>query len=169
MISYDDWLYALVDLPSHIMLLRQLHDTEYHAVIDNDDSRIGDGFLLRDIYVNNEWCHDDANRLYRMPCSVLELLIGVAYRIENELAQSEYEKTMDEVFYDLLDNLDILYLDDAHFKTSVVAERVDVFMNRTYNPNGHGGLFPLNTTDRDQTRVELWNQMHAWLVEKYNF
>jgi hypothetical protein len=42
-------------------------------------------------------------------------------------------------------------------------------VERTYQKNGKGGLFPLKQPAKDQRRVEIWYQMAAYLNENYNF
>jgi hypothetical protein len=37
-------------------------------------------------------------------------------------------------------------------------------IERTYKPNGEGGFFPLPQTDEDQTKVEIWYQMSAYIL-----
>jgi hypothetical protein len=36
---------------------------------------------------------------------------------------------------------------------------------RTYDRRGHGGLFPLQRSNRDQRRVEIWYQLSEYLLQ----
>ncbi len=51
-----------------------------------------------------------------------------------------------------------------------LAEEIDGLLDRLiwrqYDPDGMGGFFPLEWPRRDQTQVELWYQMSAYLEEQ---
>jgi hypothetical protein len=36
---------------------------------------------------------------------------------------------------------------------------------RDYHPDGRGGFFPLQNPDVDQTKVEIWHQLNAYVSE----
>jgi len=36
---------------------------------------------------------------------------------------------------------------------------------RDYHADGRGGFFPLTNPDTDQTKVEIWYQMNAYVTE----
>ena len=40
-------------------------------------------------------------------------------------------------------------------------------IDRGYSRRGVGGLFPLKYSKNDQRKVELWYQMHSYLIENY--
>jgi hypothetical protein len=42
---------------------------------------------------------------------------------------------------------------------------LDTVIWRTYEINGWGGFFPLTLSDEDQTKVEIWYQMAAYVEE----
>ena len=44
---------------------------------------------------------------------------------------------------------------------------LDGFINRQYEANGEGGLFPLKGVCEDQREVEIWYQMNAYLYEHH--
>ena len=44
---------------------------------------------------------------------------------------------------------------------------IDTFLDRDYEANGDGGLFPLLAPQEDQTEVELWYQLSAYYMENY--
>ena len=47
----------------------------------------------------------------------------------------------------------------------IIDETLDMICARTYGRNGYGGLFPLHKATSDQTKVEIWYQMAAYLSE----
>ena len=70
-----------------------------------------------------------------------------------------------------MENLDLRQFSDEVYEDYIdapdlVQERVDVFLDRAYSPDGTGGLFPLHEPDEDQRQVELWYQMSAYLLER---
>jgi hypothetical protein len=50
-------------------------------------------------------------------------------------------------------------------KQRKVQEIMDTVINRTYLPDGTGGFFPLIRPDGDQTQIELWYQLNAYVEE----
>lgn len=180
MLGYDEWLFAEVEMPNHLLLLGQLFDTEFVVLVPHDDNRAEDGILLRDIYADNiggpqglSFLAVEGRRvelgeaLDPTWCSVLEMMIGVAYRMENELAQGDDAKSMAECFEQLVVNLELIHLDDTRFSSKVVSSRLSNLIGRTYGPNGKCSLFPIK--GRDWSQVEIWYQMSEWLVDNYRF
>jgi hypothetical protein len=39
-------------------------------------------------------------------------------------------------------------------------------IHRYYQPNGHGGFFPLENPQDDQRHVELWYQLNEYVMER---
>jgi hypothetical protein len=46
-----------------------------------------------------------------------------------------------------------------------VEDILDTCIWRTYQPDGQGGFFPLAWPEEDQTKVELWYQIAAYIDE----
>ena len=51
------------------------------------------------------------------------------------------------------------------FTTQEVDDVLETVIWRNYQANGHGGLFPLKNAKRDQTKVEIWYQLAAYLQQ----
>jgi hypothetical protein len=60
----------------------------------------------------------------------------------------------------MIDNLELL-------PNSLNYKKLAVLNKREYFPSGKGGLFPLENPREDQTKVEIWYQMHAYVMENY--
>jgi len=168
--DYFDWLYGLVwptrvknPARSNRLLAEQLHTKPFRWFIHNDDNRGLDGVELRSeflsVYPNvrptQEWMDLD--------CSILEMLIALARRTAYESSG-----TTDEWAAQLLDNLGIRRFTDDTYHEGIrqeVDEVLEQLLNRTYSPDGVGGLFPLRYADLDQRRVELWHQMSTYVLE----
>lgn len=168
---YLEWLYTLVGplrnrnpARSHWLLTEQLFKKQFISFVNNDHNRIEDGRDLRlefldldetEPYMVHHWLEEDV--------SVLEVLIGLSRRLSFE--------TDGEAFYwlwKLLENLDLrvytdeIYDEDAQEEIDSIITRV---IDRTYNFDGSGGVFPLKHADKDQRDVELWYQMSSYLLE----
>jgi hypothetical protein len=105
----------------------------------------------------NRWMGVDS-----VPGSVLEVMIGLSRRLAF-YAGGEPEGWA----WQLLCNLDLRTFRDplSRRKASVVAELLHSLIWRTYAPDGTGGFFPLAWPKEDQTKVELWYQMSAYVEE----
>jgi len=152
-------------------LLEELHKIPFYHIIPNDDNRAMDGAELRDAFLD-EVGPSGAPFLPEYPCSVLEMMIAMAKRLEFETAQSKWEKSPDEWFWILVDNLGFTSCDNTAFIQcqtigDYVRKSVRIFLERSYDSDGNGGLFPLKNPQKDQRRVEIWYQMNAYVLENY--
>lgn len=171
--SYFQWLYGQVapvrlknPARTYWSLLRQLHDKEFVYFVPNDDNRAEDGRALRLEFVEEakvdpgQWFFDEG-------CSVLEMLVALSRRM-TFLADRDVRYW----FWLMLDNLGLThfndaYCDDANYDTQdLIDAALDRLINRTYDQDGNGGLFPLFNADKDQTKVEIWYQMNYYLLER---
>lgn len=139
----------------------QLFTTEFVWLIPNDDNRWEDGRDLRYEFLVEAEIPDVHQEFMDISCSILEMLIGLCRRLSFQT-----DTPVEAWFWHLLGNLGIDQCDD---NSGDISERVaDVLHNlvyRLYSPNGRGGLFPLRRTDKDQTRIEIWYQMGAYILE----
>ncbi len=166
--GYLNWLCGLVGpvrnpnpKRTYFLLEEQLFLKDFTWTIPNDDNRSEDGKELRqeflqDYTVDQTWMNT--------PCNVLEMLIALSRRIAFESFG-----TADQWFWKFIENLGLGELTDEAYTYST-GEYVDVvldnFLNRKYETNGRGGIFPLNEPYQDQRQVELWYQMAAYLLEE---
>lgn len=170
---YLEWLYEQVGLkgPSnrtHWGLLRQMLSKEFVWIVPNDDNRVEDGRELRYEFVKAARLRRVRGSWMGMGCSFLEMLIGLSRRLSFE-ADGEPP----EWFWILISNLRLSKYDDNYYEP----ENIHKFMNidrkmekviwRTYDYTGNGGLFPLANPEENQTEVEIWYQMNAYLLERY--
>lgn len=96
-------------------------------------------------------------------CSMLEMLIALCHRIS-----FESDRTAGDWFWKLMQNLELRDYTDNKFNRQTeehIDECLDRVINRTYEPTGRGGLFPLAAAMQDQRNVEIWYQMSAYLLE----
>ncbi len=166
--KYNRWLRGLVVKNSgpsyHILFdVAWLAFYEYH--IPNDDNRAEDGLNLRERF--------ELESSLRLPdlgeCRMLEFLIALAIRLNESVYDYENPDQASYWFWRLIKNLqldaynDNCPFDRIRFHISGVFERLNA---RVYEFGGSGGgLFPLEEPMADQTSVEVWYQMMAYLTE----
>lgn len=181
--EYFDWLIEWIvtdDLEEndreYRLLLAHLYNTDFSEktakLIPNDDNRIEDGLEFRRKYdieigcygtdsYEKSWSIDHI--LENKPCSLLEMLIGLALRIEDTMERDLFPTW----FWIMLDNLGLMEMTNENYDEGHVDQVLDVFLNRKYSTDGHGGLFPLTKANTNQKKVEIWYQMSSYLVENY--
>lgn len=169
--QYLEWLYGQaastrVRNPgrTYWSLMKQLYKTEFVWIVPNDDNRVEDGRDLRYEFM------DEVRGLERdqvdpewlgLGCSFLEMLIGLARRLSFET-----NKTSRFWFWRLLENIGLDSYTDDQCVEDVVDEITTTVIYRLYARDGHGGLFPLRETDKDQQKIELWYQASEYLLEE---
>lgn len=146
---------------SYNELMFYLYSREFVWSIPMDENRAKDGIALRDKY----GYPDDPNSA---PCSVLEMLIALARRIEIQL-KTNYEEgdRTGQWFWIMITNLGLNEMDDEHFNLEVADFMINRFLNRDYKYNGEGGaLFVVDNPVTDMREVEIWFQMNWYLSEQ---
>lgn len=167
--EYLEWLYSQVGsvddedpMRTYWALMKLLYSREFTWTNELDANRAQDGKDLRKEFAN----HHTRTRVSRdwldMPCSVLEVLVGLSWKMEFEA-----EHTQSYWFWILIDNLGLTECSDSHPPDERIVDHIlEKFMTRQYAPNGAGGLFPLQHTNEDQRNVELWYQAQAFLLAR---
>lgn len=169
--GYLDWLVSIISSDdyneySYQKLLTELYDTEFVWTVKNDDNRALDGLGFRDAYEDEtgETCEKDGE------CSVLEMLVALAYRCENEIMWDPDEGNRTGVwFWEMITNLGLDRLDDWHFDGDVFIEIMRRFLNREYCKDGYGGPFYIEGFALDMRKIELWYQLNYYLQSKFSW
>lgn len=156
------------------MLLTQLHLTPFKDIVPNDDNRAKDGMCLRERYsldYHNDELYYERSVIEPDSCSLLEMMVALAIRIEYQMMENGKRDRTDYWFWTMVTNLGLERLDrddpEYNLKHERNAQKIDAFMERRYGRKGHGGLFPMEKTVKDQRKVEIWYQMQEWIQEKY--
>jgi hypothetical protein len=166
---YFNWLYhkvaSIKTLPTpsitYVTLMRQLHSTEFVWTLSGDDNRAEEGLDYRRRFLLESNLDQDPP-WFNIPCSILELLIAFSGR-----ASDQTELSARTWFWIFLTNLGLNDLSDSNLGIErLVNEIIDVFIWRTYDSTGYGGICPLETTTNDQTKLELWYQFCEYVVDK---
>jgi hypothetical protein len=154
-------------------LLDILYRIDFRWSVRNDDNRIGDAIELRYNYqADCGISNDDMEELLLIPCSIIEVICGLAIRMDDIMRDPFSGARIGHWFWELIDNLGMSDFTDGAFKKGAwsledVKEKMDILMDRTYDELGHGGLFPRNVCYKDQRECELFEQMNGYLNEFY--
>lgn len=146
---------------SYETLLVLLYEKEFVWLVPNDDNRVADGLNLR-----VEFCYaqniSTSVSAQLGPCSFLEVLIGLSRRLAFNAGGSAPGWA-----WQLLRNLRLDRMADplSTHRTRRIDSILDRCVWRQYQPDGIGGFFPLAWPNEDQTKVELWYQMAAYIDE----
>lgn len=168
--SYIDWLLQKIDNPrnqDYEDLLSILWEQEFYSLVDNDSNRAEDGLSLRKM-----WERKNHQRLDLGPPRVLEVLIYLAIRARDVLYDGDFTITVDALFWEFITNLGLDFYNKYAFKgaetDNEIIETLDRWLNREFQKNGKGGIFPLRNPKKDQRDEELWYQMNYYLMENYS-
>ena len=173
---YFDWLCDIVENSKgeYNILLRYLFDTEFSnetaIFINNDSNRVEDSLDLREDFINEQLSREElylVETFLHQECSLLEVMISLAYRMEDVMGLDEFPNW----FWIMISNLGLDEFTDDHFtrkNLDTVERKVSNLLNREYFRDGTGGLFPLKDPNSDQRKVEIWYQMSAYLIENYS-
>lgn len=165
--EYLDWLIHRVGFrkKGYYLLMKQLHDTEFVWLIERDKNRAGDGMNLRDEFFEGMFDRSVSD-LMGKECSVLEMLVALSIRIDDEYTGVPGDPHPEEIFWELLCNLGLDRYDDKRFSEIDIFEQVERWLQRDFAYNGSGSIFPLKSTRRDQRDLEIWSQMQEYLSER---
>jgi hypothetical protein len=162
--EYFEWLRSQVHVPNsnrskqyYLSVLRRLHNREFVWTVPNDDNRVEDGRALR-----AEWGGSD--HPFHQGVSILEMFVALSRHLEFQAGgQACYWA------WRFIENLGLHQFPDGvgdrEERAQKIEDILDTFVWRQYKRDGTGGIFPLAWPEEDQTKVELWYQMHAYLQE----
>jgi len=167
---YLEWLYRWVADPDQDLtfwnVLRILYTTEFTWVVPNDENRIGDAKALREEFIDTQdiRLRRSERHWVELGCSMLEVMVGLARRLETEADSGKTHYW----FWVLMENIGLsedIVNDSCEFSEEDVRDVLEMVIQRYYEPNGHGGLFPLEHPRGDQRKVELWYQLNEYVLE----
>lgn len=170
--KYFEWLCSFVKPfvlnRSYRFLMLHLFRTDFYAVIPMDENRASDGIELRYRFGREKRIRmsDIANVLDVKDCSVLEMMVALSLRCEEQIVdEPDVGDRTRKLFWSMINNLGLNRMDDESYDSFEVEDRLDIFLNREYKPDGTGGLFKLRRTRHDLRNVEIWYQMMWFLSE----
>ena len=165
--EYHDWLFDLIRLDDYCdryeRLLLYLSGRQFTWIVNHDENRAEDGYSLRKKFSDvNFW----AGRL-PLKCSVLEMMIALSIRCEDVVYNPEDGDRIALWFWEMIDNMGLMCMDNMHFDQGYCCEVVDKFLERRYERNGKGGLFSTKDVTTNMRKSEIWYQMQTWICENF--
>lgn len=168
--KYFWWMVSLVSPGKfrHEKLFRALHGYNFTPILSLDSNRYEDGVNLRYQFGYQNDIPDSkiAAELDQTPCSVLEMMVALAYRCEEHIMEDEdIGSRTSRWFWVMLGSMGLTDMDDDHYDKSRVDWVVRRFLARKYDRNGAGGLFTTKYSTVDMRTVEIWYQLAVYLQE----
>lgn len=177
---YFQWLVSTVSNDEHPAdsykkLLRYLHSRSFVYILPMDGNRSEDGIDLRYrgfAYQRGIDYREIAAELDIQDCSVLEMMVSLATRMEDIVSDPDYGDRTSVWFWKMIESIGLRDMTDAWIESNpegaeaVMEVTVDAFLNREYFPNGKGGLFTLEDCECDLRQMEIWNQMCRFLAHE---
>lgn len=167
--DYFEWMYDTVcggrfaKENSYRELLTYLHSVEYTWILSDDVNRAEDGeegLRWRFAYEN----HIQIRHELDGPCSVLEMILALAYKCEEIMDDAAVGDRTVQWFWKMINNLGLSGMTDRRFDLLYVEDTVQRFLNREYEPDGHGSLFVIRNCRYDLRDVETWTCM-LWYLD----
>ena len=174
---YYDWLCSFIikgQFPPEMKyekVIQYLFFRDFTYSIPNDKNRYRDGLDLRYRFgmelTGNDI--DEARHIAEMinrsqRCSVLEMMIALAIRMEEEIMDNPaIGNRTSHWFWRMMSNLGLSGMTDDIYDEKEVKDIIDRFLNRDYAPDGTGGLFRVRGIKEDMRDAEIWWQMNWFL------
>lgn len=167
--GYFKWLIKMAgNRLSFTKLLDRLFNLEFiwDPRIETDANRADDGLGLRLLYcAENRKLYEGPNT----PCSVLEMLLGLSYRIEIDITGEPGEDDFNRWFWVMIHNLKLDGMTNDNFDEHFVDNAIGRWLSRDIDPDtGEGGIFPVRgRMHLDQRKIPIWEQMGEYLCQIY--
>jgi len=166
--EYFEWMHDLVCGDRHSKsisyrkLLTRLHNTIFRYSVPMDANRAENGEHLRYRYALRH--RVDERDLDIGECTVLEMMIALAIRCEEEIMDDpEVGDRTAQWFWGMVTSLGLGGMTDDVYDRREVDYILQRFMDREYEPDGRGGLFRIRNCRTDLRDVEIWYQMLWYL------
>ena len=168
--AYRDWLISKVNvnMADYTHLLRELYSIEFYSLVRYDEDRGMDGLALRD-----EWASETGfeGSLDFGVANVLEVLIGIAKRIEFQLFGTQYYDEWDyiTIFWHLIDNLGLsgMFGTLSRYTFDEIRQNVTHFLNREYFRHKNSNIFRFRDDPKSIQKLNIWTQMGLYIREKW--
>lgn len=142
------------------MLIKQLDNMEFKWMFILDQNRAAGGVNLRSTFAYETSTNEEDVRTG--PCTVLEMLIGVASHMQDIL-----DGDISKWFWVMISNLGLDAFTDYEYESDRVTFIINRWLSRTFRPDGVGSIFPLRNYPGDCRNLDIWSQMNAWINERY--
>lgn len=170
--EYYDWLLEKVTdtdfNPSrYFTLMRLLYNTEFTWTVPGDENRAADGLTLREEFAKDMgYSSFDVRVVLNRPCSVLEMIIALACRMENQIMEDLFiGPRFGRWVMTMITSLGLRYETEGYFDNNYVDYIIQSFLKREYEEDGDGSLFRIHNHAIDMRKEEIWAQMNWYLRE----
>lgn len=163
--DYYMWLLDRVDVlhgghMNYLLLMQHLFKTKYEYALEMDGNRAWGGKNLRKLFAEESGFY--LEDVYQGPCTVLEMLEALA-----ESIAFDTDMDISRWFWEMLHNLELDQCDDETYDRYYVDARLRLWLDRRYDAEGKGGLFPVKGFSGDMRRMETWDQKNVYMSTKY--
>lgn len=157
--EYFEWLLDMIcekrysRETSYRKLLTRLHNTKFRYVMIRDKNQTAHGIGLRRRFAlqHDEELYDSITHALVGPCSVLEMMVALAIRCEEDIMDDpRVGNRVGQWFWGMIISLGLGSMHDIRYDEEYVDQTITRFLNREYEPNGKGGLFTIENCDVDQ-------------------
>lgn len=164
---YLQWLCRFLgDVSGYSKLLDYLYQVDFVWIIPMDENRAKDGLNLR-----NRFCDlysFDTVQLQEIfgnkPCSMLEMMIALSIRIEDDFMGTENSNQIPRWFWSMIFSMGLQFNKDETFNSDKVDSIILQFIEHRYGPDGRGSLFHVPMRNVDFRNLQIWDQMNYWLI-----
>lgn len=163
--EYFMWLSSLVSGGEHLILLKELYNTEFYSLVDRDYNLETKAKGLR---------YEFSQQLFYQegPATVLEVLIQLAIEMDYILWNPDFGDRTVEWFWEMMDNLGLSDMPDDRFFERGGTERVNKvihrFLDRQYTRSGRGNIFTTSDKHNDFRHTEIWYQLNEYVKENFD-
>lgn len=175
--DYFKWLVAKLDdgtrnLSRFQLLLQNLYLTRFYAVNPSDRNRAVDGTILRRKFEEETGYEgSEASSHLDGDCSVLEMMIALAERIEHDyLKDFKKGSQVGTWFFVMLESLGLDKMDNKSFRDDDFEETMVRFLTKEGNVKKGKPPVPLFPNDRPGLHMEtlpIWDQMIDWVNRRF--
>ena len=174
--EYLQWLIESID-PRHTVgdYYRPVYDELYFIdfrwtkKFPDDENRAADGVWLRRVFAEENGIEVSDLGIDWKPCSVLEMLVAIARRIEYEILAWPGQENVPKWFWMFMENLSIAPDSNRISDLNYVDSQVENWLDRHINRDGSGGIFVTHIREIDMRKLSMWSQMNAVLNEESDF
>lgn len=145
------------------LLMRKLHDIDFKWIIERDENRMKDGLAIRYSFFDD----NEVDGGFTRPCSVLEMMVALANRLDQEYIGDPGDPHPEYLFWDMICNLGLDRFYNNNYDESEVVNIIDIWLNRQFKSDGFMSLFPLNNVTFDCREAEIWSLAMAYITENY--
>lgn len=169
--DYFIWLCERVDADGpdkgYMNLMHELYEHEFSErtarLIGNDENRIEDGIELRNRFLQETGLKGYIGGF----CSVLEVLVALAFRIQDMYGYEDAPFW----FWEMIRNCGLNKFTDSDLSRPndfrKLRNRIDDVITRNYDKDGFGSLFPGLNLSRNSAKMEIWEQMNRYVLVNY--